>query len=323
MQIENGRVYEGSEPYIFISYAHKDSAKMLPIIRKLQQIGFRIWFDEGIEAGSEWPEYVAEHLLNSSCVLAFITKNAVASPNCRQEINFAIDEEKPLLVIHLEETTLTPGMRMRLNSHQQMFYNRHADVESFVATLSDSVLLKGCKIASEGASKEVTESAIRGKTPLSTVQSLSLQEIVYTIEDSDYGDGTSSLLQEESISSKEPLDKMTKKEPDWTKIFSYSVDGDSVIITGSKYKSCREMIIPKEIGGKSVRVIDRYAFYQCSNLTSVEFPEGLKKIGVGAFERCNLTSVEFPEGLEEIGNDAFRGCKFKQRKSNVRSGAHV
>ena len=74
------------------------------------------------------------------------------------------------------------------------------------------------------------------------------------------------------------------------------------------------MIIPKEIGGKSVRVIDRYAFYQCSNLTSVEFPEGLKKIGVGAFERCNLTSVEFPEGLEEIGNDAFRGCKLKSVK---------
>ena len=27
--------------------------------------GFRIWYDEGIEAGTEWPEYIAEHLENA------------------------------------------------------------------------------------------------------------------------------------------------------------------------------------------------------------------------------------------------------------------
>lgn len=137
--------YEGAEPYIFISYAHKDSAKIMPIITALQQRGFRIWFDGGIEAGSEWPEYVAEHLLKSGCVVAFITPNAVASPNCRQEINFAIDEEKPLLVVHLEKTELTAGMKMRLNSHQQMFYERHAEEESFLNSLSEAAILQNCK----------------------------------------------------------------------------------------------------------------------------------------------------------------------------------
>ena len=36
--------YEGQEPYIFISYAHKDSNTVLPIIQGLQERGFRVWY---------------------------------------------------------------------------------------------------------------------------------------------------------------------------------------------------------------------------------------------------------------------------------------
>ena len=66
------RAYEGTEPYIFVSYAHKDSEAVLPIIAALQDRGFRIWYDAGIEAGTEWPEYIAEQLNGSEVVLALI-----------------------------------------------------------------------------------------------------------------------------------------------------------------------------------------------------------------------------------------------------------
>ena len=46
----NPSAYNGNEPYIFISYAHKDSDKVLPIIRELQSRGYRVWYDAGIEA---------------------------------------------------------------------------------------------------------------------------------------------------------------------------------------------------------------------------------------------------------------------------------
>lgn len=45
--------YEGSEPYIFVSYSHKDSATVLPVISELQAEGFRVWYDASIEAGTE------------------------------------------------------------------------------------------------------------------------------------------------------------------------------------------------------------------------------------------------------------------------------
>ena len=60
------KTYNGNDKYIFVSYAHKDSDTVLPIISEMQKSGFRIWFDEGIEAGTEWPEYIAEHLANAT-----------------------------------------------------------------------------------------------------------------------------------------------------------------------------------------------------------------------------------------------------------------
>ena len=62
------RPYEGTQPYIFVSYAHKNDAAVLEIIGTLQSRGFRVWYDEGIEAGSEWPESIASHLERAQLV---------------------------------------------------------------------------------------------------------------------------------------------------------------------------------------------------------------------------------------------------------------
>ena len=114
-------IYEGSEPYIFISYAHKDTDIVMPLIRGLQEAGFRVWYDAGIEAGTEWPEYIADHLYESKCVICFITQNALESPNCRREINYSIDIRRNMLVIYLEKVTLSRGMQMQLNTLQALF----------------------------------------------------------------------------------------------------------------------------------------------------------------------------------------------------------
>ena len=51
------------------------------------------------------------------------------------------------------------------------------------------------------------------------------------------------------------------------------------------------------------------AFYGCTGLTSLTFPDTLTHIGAGAFRGCTgLTSVTFPDTLTHIGDWAFRGC---------------
>lgn len=143
------RTYEGNEPYIFISYAHIDSAHVHSIISKLQEKGFRIWFDSGIQAGSEWPEYIAEHLQNSAVLLVFMTNAAANSRNCRDEINFAIDQNKDILVVYLEDTNLTAGMRLRLSATQAMFYNRFCTETAFIDELCAARILSSCNANSQ------------------------------------------------------------------------------------------------------------------------------------------------------------------------------
>ena len=102
--------YEGKEPYIFVSYAHKDSAAVFRLVEQLNERGYRIWYDEGIEPGSEWPEYIANHLLGAEMVLSVLTPSAVNSVNCRREINFALSKNKPVLTIYMEDIELPVGL---------------------------------------------------------------------------------------------------------------------------------------------------------------------------------------------------------------------
>ncbi len=46
--------YRGDEPYIFVSYAHTDTASVYPEIARLTGQGFNIWYDEGISPGTVW-----------------------------------------------------------------------------------------------------------------------------------------------------------------------------------------------------------------------------------------------------------------------------
>lgn len=113
--------------------------------------------------------------------------------------------------------------------------------------------------------------------------------------------------------------------------FQYEmVDGEAVI-TGYR-GSDREIYIPEEINDRpvttigeeafagydmtlvsipsGVKVIDKYAFKECSCLTEITLPEGLTRIESYAFYRCQaLTDVHLPDGLEYLGSAAFGYCE--------------
>lgn len=60
---------------------------------------------------------------------------------------------------------------------------------------------------------------------------------------------------------------------------------------------------------KPLKQIGNYVFYYCTNLVSINIPNGITRIGESSFENCsNLTSITFPSSLKEIEPGAFRGC---------------
>ena len=94
--------YEGSRPFLFISYAHKQSDAVVSTIRILHEKGWRLWYDEGIPAGSDWPANIASHMKNCERVLFFLSVRALESPNCYSEMKTAARLGKPVLIIRLE-----------------------------------------------------------------------------------------------------------------------------------------------------------------------------------------------------------------------------
>jgi|TARA_Y100000310_G_scaffold200121_2_gene200134 serine/threonine-protein kinase len=86
--------YQGDEPYIFVSYSHEDSDVVFSEIQWLKDQGFNIWYDEGINPGSEWRRELAESIEASSLFLYFITPSSVTSEHCEREVNYAYSQPR-------------------------------------------------------------------------------------------------------------------------------------------------------------------------------------------------------------------------------------
>ncbi len=131
-------------PYAFISYSHRDSDQVMPVLDRLKRRDVAVWYDQGIEVGSEWPEFIAQALVGARCVIAFITPNSVASQNCRREINFAISKGIDVVAAYLEPTDLSPGMELQLNTLQALYRENYPDEDAFVDALMAARVLEPC-----------------------------------------------------------------------------------------------------------------------------------------------------------------------------------
>lgn len=86
-----------------------------------------------------------------------------------------------------------------------------------------------------------------------------------------------------------------------------------------------EVYVPERVGDLPVEAIGANAFFalnyafggidkksrdQHRTITKIILPNGIKRIGAGAFFYCeNLKSIEIPDSLEEIQESAFSGCR--------------
>lgn len=92
------------------------------------------------------------------------------------------------------------------------------------------------------------------------------------------------------------------------KLFKYKlVDGDVIII---KYLGKEKVVkIPASFDGANVVAIGNFAFKN-KGMTTVIFPDCVKKIGKNAFYKCEkLVEIVFPKNLEYVGILAFSRCK--------------
>lgn len=94
--------FEGKAPYIFVSYAHKNSEEVIPIIESLYKDKYRVWYDEGIAPGSEWPKNIEDHLKAAKVVLVFVSNESLLSLNCENEVANSKPEKRKVLQYSLD-----------------------------------------------------------------------------------------------------------------------------------------------------------------------------------------------------------------------------
>jgi membrane protease YdiL (CAAX protease family) len=134
--------YRGAEPFIFVSYSHRDGQAVFAEIRRLHELGYRIWYDEGIDPGKEWSEDIARALHEAAAFIVFISVDAVLSNNVRNEINFALSRGKPFLAVHLDDVKLPLGLELGMANIQAIYrskmpeehYHRKLDRSLLAAT---------------------------------------------------------------------------------------------------------------------------------------------------------------------------------------------
>lgn len=123
--------YSGEKAYMFISYAHKDKQEVYPVINKLLDDGFRVWYDDGIDPGTEWDENIAKHIEECGYFIPFISENYLKSSNCKDELNFARDLDKDRFLVYLENVNLPSGMNMRLSRLQNIHKYAYDSFDEF------------------------------------------------------------------------------------------------------------------------------------------------------------------------------------------------
>lgn len=156
--------YTGDAPYIFVSYAHSDATVVYAELKWLHDLGYNIWYDEGISPGHGWQGELAHSLEESSLFLLYVTDDSLKSPNCRREANFALEQNVPVLAIHLSDSELSSEWQFAIGDRQAILkprFNQETYEQKLLSALHSFLPEQGHRSAvtadSSGPGKETPE----------------------------------------------------------------------------------------------------------------------------------------------------------------------
>ena len=162
-------ICDENKPYIFISYSHRDSDKVVEIMNRLRAEGFNVWYDGGIDPGTEWDENIAKHVQECGYFIAFVSNGYIGSKNCKDELNYSRDLDKEQLLIYLEDVSLPGGMAIRMNRIQAIYWNKYdaSNVEDAYQKLFHASGIGKCKV--NGTDGNPVENTYRAPVKLDSV----------------------------------------------------------------------------------------------------------------------------------------------------------
>jgi len=333
--------YTGTEPYLFVSYSHRDTEKVYPILDALYDKKYRIWYDESCENGNDFRDELRKRIEGCSGVLLFVSGASMTSPFCGMEIIVARENGKKLYPIFLEDAaSVPPAFEILLaNTHHSTADNLDRLVKTMIRdlpaeamdrlTLSDGKLEKcednGTSIDVDEGVRLICAGAFKDRKQLQTIRlPQSLEEI-----ETEAFRGCGRLTAMEIPAKTARIGESAFR--DCVSMKRLSIANDKIKIGERAFENCatlEKIDLPDGLtelyGGvfnscKSLKsialpsnltIIGENAFSDCVGLEKVVVPSNVTKIDDLVFNGCiNMASVELPEGLRKIGKSAFKNCK--------------
>lgn len=285
--------YTGKEPYLFVSYSHRDTAKVYPILDALYDRKYRLWYDESCETGNDFRDELRERIEGSEAVLLFVSESSMSSPFCGMEIIVARENGKRLYPIYLDNAAVPPAFQILLaNTHHGSIDNIDKLIKSMVRDLpavtmdrltTEGAILKKCEdngktIEVDEGIREISAEAFKCRRALHNIK---LPESLESI-------GLESFR-------------------GCTNLKEMYIPENTVRIGESAFRDCTDMRKLK-IKNNCIKIGER-AFENCAELEDVELPQGLTEIYGGVFNSCkSLKKIELPKKLTILGESAFSDC---------------
>ena len=110
-----------AKPFVFVSYAHADADLVAPVMQRIAELGWQVFYDADIQLGQDWNQSLAEAVAACTGFIVMMTSNAIASSHVNHELNFASNKGKSILAVYLEPTQLSVTLSWLLDQNQQLF----------------------------------------------------------------------------------------------------------------------------------------------------------------------------------------------------------
>lgn len=119
---------------IFISYSRKDSDFVTKFTKSLRDAGANLWLDKQIKPGGLWDDSIESALKTCQDVLLILSKNSVDSNNVMDEISYALEENKRVIPIKIEDCDVP--FRLRRIQHLDFYLEEQRSMEILLKALN-------------------------------------------------------------------------------------------------------------------------------------------------------------------------------------------
>jgi hypothetical protein len=276
---KNFKIYNGTEPYLFISYSHRDTNAVYKILTRLEEERFRFWYDDTMEIGNDFREELKIRIENCGAFVLFISKESMRSKYVGMEIITAFKNNKRIFPIYMEADVEIPiVLNMIFDNLQHVKGYSIDENKGFIDNLINSL-------------------------PVENMHTLQIEDDVLV----KCKDGREEIKLPDSVrviaaSAFKHCNKLEKIT------FSEKLE----VIDGEAFRGCvniKKIIIPR-----SVKTIGDSAFRDCISLHELIVENGNIEIGERAFENCpSLSVITLPDELMEIYGGIFNSCKMLEK----------